>query len=72
VQRVAVPQAGREQAGTVIVDDHGPVDDLVFAVAVAVAVGDGEVVVSLAREWRRGGIREGSNADNPSRRPSAT
>src|SRR5699024_2042984 len=45
VHRVAVTQPGRVQAGAVVVDGRGPVDDLVLLVAVDVR--DGQVVVPL-------------------------
>src|SRR5699024_11372206 len=45
VHRVPVTQPGRVQAGAVVVDGRGPVDDLVLLVAVDVR--DGEVVVPL-------------------------
>ena len=46
MQRIAVAEAGRVEPRAVVVDAHGPVDDLVAAVAVH--VGDGEAVVPLA------------------------
>jgi hypothetical protein len=46
MQRVAVTPAGGVEAGAVVVDDRGAVDDLVAAVVVH--VGDAQLVVTLA------------------------
>ena len=67
VQRVAVAEAGGVEPLAVVVDRHGAVDDLVLAVAVH--VGDGQVVVALAREVRLPGRRRG--VERPARRQLA-
>jgi len=68
VHGVAVPQPRGKQPGAVVVDHHGPVDDLVPAVAVYVS--HRQVVVPLPREGRRARPRPPGGHDSRVERPA--